>query len=185
MIEGLSSSFSGQKMLEQMGINSGSGVVIEQRGNGNDGVGASDIPTPGGKRTLSSSGLVGNSSGGDIKNATLLDAENTKNQLMIEAKEAESTSSVDAVNTTVVKIYELLEGVTRGSQTLRVRVDSYGLTDNNISGLVTNENSLNAGKNNTNVGSANNEVQGSSFSNSAINGDMNLGTIGLGGWTIL
>ena len=47
---------------------------------------------------------------------------------MIEAKEEADTSQVDIMNTTVLKIYELLDDVVNGKNSLSVRVAGYGLT---------------------------------------------------------
>ena len=47
---------------------------------------------------------------------------------MIEAKEEYADTPIDMINTTVLKIYELLEEVTKGDKCFRVNVDSYGLT---------------------------------------------------------
>lgn len=126
MISGLANSFSGQAMLEQMGIGKGSGLTVNVRGTG-DGVSASDA-TGGGAQTLSGSGYVGNASGSDIKNSTLQEAEDSKEKLMIEAIEEARANQIDYINENVLKIYELLDEVASGKRNLSVKVAGYGLT---------------------------------------------------------
>jgi hypothetical protein len=113
-------------MLEQLGIGEGSGVTTLIRGNA-DGVnfGGSE---GGGAKTTSTSAYVGNSSGNDIKNSTLQEAEDQKKQLMVEAKEEAEANQIDMINETVLKIYELLDDVTTGKNSFRVKVEGYGLT---------------------------------------------------------
>ncbi len=73
--------------------------------------------------SISESGLIGNASGDDIKNATLQDVEDSKKKQMIKAKDEESADdTATKANLAVVNIYNLLEEVAHGSQSLRVRV---------------------------------------------------------------
>jgi hypothetical protein len=73
--------------------------------------------------SISESGYIGNASGEDIKNATLQDAEDDKKKQMIKAKDEETADDVATnANLAVVNIYNLLEEVAHGSQSLRVRV---------------------------------------------------------------
>jgi hypothetical protein len=125
MVSGLANSFSGRAMLNNMGINSGSGLAVTPRGAG---VLSSALGVDGGIAT-SGSGYVGNASVSDIKNTTLQEAADTKQSLMVEAQENAEKNQVDEINATVLKIYQLLDDVVKGSSTLRVRVDSYGLVD--------------------------------------------------------
>jgi hypothetical protein len=155
------------------------------RGTGS-GVGAS--APGGGQKTTSGSGYVGNSSGSDVKNATLQEAEDTKNQHMIEALEETPTNQVDMINTTVLKIYELLEGVTKGNQTLRVRVENYGLTGTSTTGAQGGVAGLN---NSGNVGSS--SFSGDTGYSGSGGYGISSGTaasgsgvaIDLGGWTMM
>ena len=62
------------------------------------------------------------------KNSTIQESKDIKKQQMIEAKEEYADTPIDMINTTVLKIYELLEEVTKGDKCFRVNVDSYGLT---------------------------------------------------------
>jgi hypothetical protein len=189
MINGLASSFSGSMMLRTMGIEQGSGLEVTQRGGG----GTSGLDgglTGGGNESTSGSGYVGNSSGSDVKNSTIQESEDSKKQQMVEAKEEEPTNQVDVLNNYVIKIYELLDGVTKGNQTFRVRVDSYGLTGTNghggsaqggTSGLLgtsSGSNSLGEGAVSTGVGGSNNSSGGGM---SASGGS----PIDLGGWTMM
>ena len=129
MVTGLASSFSGQAMLNTMGIKSGSGLQVLQRGGG---VSAQEDSSSANRQkrlqSTSSSGYVGNASSSDIKSATLQEAEDTKKQLMIEAKEEAETTQIDFINTNVLKIYELLDEVTSGKRNFMVKVAGYGLT---------------------------------------------------------
>ncbi len=125
MISGLASSFSGRAMLNTMGIKSGSGLAITPRGAG---VITAAMSNDGGGST-SGSGYVGNAASSDIKNSTIQEAEDTKKSLMVEAQEDAESNQVDELNQTVLKIYELLDDVVKGSATFRVRVDSYGLVN--------------------------------------------------------
>jgi hypothetical protein len=131
MISGLASSFSGQAMLSTMGIKQGSGLKVNLRG---DGVSALEGSIGGGQQTTSGSGYVGNASGSDVKNATIQEAEDSKKQQMIEAKEEEPVNQIDMINASVLNISEILEEVTRGDRSFRVRIDGYGLTSINKSG---------------------------------------------------
>jgi hypothetical protein len=192
MIDGLSSSFNGQRMLSTMGIKSGSGLEITPRGNDN-GVGAAD---GGGSKSTSGSGYVGNGSGSDVKNSTIQESKDSKKQQMIEAKEEEPSNQVDILNMTVVKIYELLDDVANGKQTLRVRVDSYGLTGANstnalggVSGLGGSYGSSSdlgggsTGGYNSSVSSGGSTTSGNG--GVGVAGGSGSGSIDLGGWTML
>jgi hypothetical protein len=138
MINGLASSFSGRMMLRTMGIGEGSGLTVTQRGRGGDASGSNE---GGGSTSTSGSGYIGNSDGNAVKDATMQEAEDSKKQKMVEAKEEEPANQIDMINNTTLKIYELLDNVANGSQTLRVRVDNYGLTglaNNKLSGGLSN-----------------------------------------------
>ena len=128
MISGLASSFSGTAMLKKMGIGQGSNLEVVHRGKGDSIIEAN---AGGGSQTTSGSGYAGQSNGNDVKNATVQEANDSKKQQMIKAKEEEPANQVDVLNGTVIKIYELLDEVTKGSRTMRVRVDNYGLTGTN------------------------------------------------------
>lgn len=166
MISGLASSFNGRAMLSSMGIKEGSGLEVTQRGGG--GVGSDGSSSNSNAQSLSESGMVANGDGNVIKEKTLLDAEDSKKKQMVEAKEEEPTNQIDFINNNVLKIYELLDSVARGEQALRVKVDSYGLTNfgNSYSGGfssgTTNQN------NSTGAGTASTGTSSSS----------------LGGWTV-
>jgi hypothetical protein len=133
MVQGLGNSFSGQAMLGQLGIDSGSNLKITPRGGSKDGISAPDeTGKPNYNNTdTSSSGYVGNAADSDIKNSTMQAAEDDAKKQMVEAQEEAPANQVDMINNTVLKIYELLDNVAKGNQTLRVRVDNYGLTGTN------------------------------------------------------
>lgn len=170
IISGLSSSFSGQAMLSKMGINEGSGLQVTPRGTG-DGIGAADA-AGGGAQTVSGSGYVGNASSSDIKNTTLQEAEDTKKQQMIEAKEEAEATQIDFINTNVLQIYELLNDVANGKRSLQVKVEGYGLTKLNNSATLSPAQGGVAGllSNNANAGSGD-----------ALNGGFSSGNGGIGG----
>lgn len=125
IISGLGSSFSGQAMLNKLGISSGSGLAVTPRGEGG---GLLSDSTNRNALSTSGSGYIGNSSGNDIKNSTIQESEDSKKQQMIEAKEEEEANQVTILNNTVLKIYELLDDVAHGSGCFKVKVEGYGLT---------------------------------------------------------
>lgn len=143
IMSGLGSSFSGTSMLNKLGFNNDSGLVVTPRGDGSNLL--SGGSTGGGQRTITESGYVGNASGSDIKDSTIQEAEDSKKAQMIEAKEQESTNTLDTINTTVLKIYELLDNVTNGDKSLRVKIDDYGLTKPSGSSAMTGVNSMGLG----------------------------------------
>ena len=195
MISGLGNSFSGKAMLRQMGIEEGNGALqINTRGG--EGLGAE--PTPEGN-TLSESGFIGNADSSNIKNTTMQAADDDKKKQMIKAKEEEPANQVDMINSSVLKIYEILDDVAKGTKTLRVRVDNYGLTGDNksssaqggVSGLSGSDSGFSTNVSGTDNGSLNslggtgaingaNNILNGSGSNSGTNGSVT----SLGGWTI-
>lgn len=172
MISGLASSFSGRAMLSTMGIGSGSGLAVTPRGGdgvgGGGGAGGGGL-TGGGAATTSGSGFVGNSSGSDIQQSTMQEANDSKKQQMIEAKEEAETNQVDILNSYVIKIYSLLDEVAHGNRSLNVKVAGYGLIGTNSSGAQGGVNGLNNANSNTN--------------NAFNNGTSNSGISGNGGST--
>jgi hypothetical protein len=124
LAQGLGNSFSGRAMLEQLGIDAGSGLMITPRGSG-EGAGAQ---VGGGSKSASGSGYVGNAKASDIKDSVMQEADDTKKQIMVEAKEEEEANQINVLNATVLKIYELLDDVTHGSGYIKVKVEGYGLT---------------------------------------------------------
>lgn len=195
MISGLASSFSGRGMLKTMGIKEGSGLEITPRGGGGSGVGASDTDgssNGGGAQTLSSSGYVGNSSGSDVKNSTIQESEDTKDQLMIEAKEEAEATQFDIISMNVLKIYELLDEVANGKRSLSVKVERYGLTSLDNSSLVGNSQAGVAGllsstpASNDSLNGGFTSDNGSSSANNGTSSSFGIGSsIDLGGWTML
>lgn len=170
LIAGLGNSFSGQKMLSQLGIESGSGLTITPRGDGN-----LLKMAGGGESSVSESGYVGNASSSDIKNSTIQETKDSNKKQMIEAQEEAEANQVDVLNTTVLKIYELLDDVAHGNSYFRVKVDDYGLTKTNSSGAQGGVASLDG----SNSSSGGTSSSGSSYSGS--NGIS--GNVSLGGWT--
>jgi hypothetical protein len=186
-------------MLNKLGIGAGAGLPIVHRGGSfSGGVGAA-----GG--TVSEFGsYAGNASGSDIKDSTIQESKDSKKQQMIEAKEEEPANQVDVLNTTVIKIYELLDSVSRGSKTLRVRVDNYGLTGSSSTGSQGGvDGLLNSGANNSGSLGGNSSLGGSSElsgsvssgssgtgsvssgNGSAASSGANSSAIDLGGWTMM
>jgi hypothetical protein len=183
MISGLGNSFSGKAMLRKLGIEEGNGALkINTRG----GAGLGAEPTEDGTQ-VSESGYIGNSDGNSIKDSTMQSAEDDKKKLMIKAKEEEPTNQIDTINTSVLKIYELLDDVAKGSKTLRVRVDNYGLTGDNKSTKSSqggvNSLSGNASDILSNAGISSGGTTNSTGSNFSSNGTSSTVT-SLGGWTV-
>ena len=183
LVSGLSNSFSGQAMLRQLGIGSGTGLTITPRGAGDLAISASGSGT----LSTSSSGYVGNTSSSDIKNSTLQEAENTKKQLMVEAKEEEESNQITLLNETAVKIYELLDDVAHGNSSLSVRVEGYGLTKAGSSsaqggvGVLSNlSSSANSYLSSSGTYSA---AGGGGLSGTGVNSGGISGSIDFGGWT--
>jgi hypothetical protein len=178
MVSGLTSSFDGQKMLDKLGIGSSSGLAITPRGNG-----TSLTATDAKGTSVSGSGYVGNASASDIKNLTMQEAEDSGKQQVVEAVEEAEANQVDMINTTVLKIYELLDGVTNGDKAFRVKVDSYGLVKSGTSALggLGALNDAASGYGNT-VSSGGGSI-GGGYSGSA-GGGVN-GSIDLGGWVMV
>ena len=178
LISGLGNSFSTSSMLNTLGIKSGGGLTITPRGSG--GILSSSSS---GQPYLSASGHgthVGNASGSDVKNATLKEAEDSKKQQMIEAKEEAESNDVNVLNNTVIKIYELLDEVAHGSGSFKVQVEGYGLTKSsggsNLGKALAGVNALG----DTGVAVRNN---GASIATAGVNSTDIGGHINLGGWT--
>lgn len=169
MIQGLSNSFDGQKILQQLGISSGSNLAVTPRGTGT--VGAIV-----GGGAVSESAYIGNASSSDIKEATIQESKDTKKQEMIEAQEENERTELDTLNETTLKIYELIHDVVQGKDTFKVKVVDYGLTTNSRSS--------------SGSGSANGGADGvarlaarAMSAGGGYQGDLNTHTAGdLGGW---
>ena len=170
MFTGLGNSFDGRKMLAQLGIDSGSGLAVTPRGTS----GAINGAITRGM-TTSSSGYVGNASGSDIKDSTIQESEDSKKQLMIEAKEEEEANQINSLNNTVLKIYELLDDVVHGTGAVRVKVEGYGLTKSSSSS--SSLGGVGALSNNSSSGSSNSMSGG-------VNSSSTSGSLSLGGWTV-
>ncbi len=112
----------GGAMLSRAGIKTSGKAPVLARGS------ATPLQNLSGS-SISESGLIGNSSGEDVKKATLQDAEDSKKKQMVEAKEEESADDVVIRSQqAIIDIYNLLEEVAHGSQSLRVRlVNTAGL----------------------------------------------------------
>lgn len=178
MVSGLSNSFSGQAMLDELGISKGSGLKVTPRGSG---IGATDAG--GGQKTTSESGYVGNSSGSDVQNATLQEADDTREKQVIKAQEEIPSNQIESINVAVLKMYELLDEVSRGNKTLSVKVAGYGLTNNGsgsgaqggVSGLLNSGTSSSLGNSSLSSSGTSDGFSGSSVS----------GAVDLGGWTMM
>ena len=118
----------GSGMLNAFGLDKGA-VSVLTRGTG------SGVTAGGGGSTVSQSTYVGNSSGGDIYDATMSGATDQKNQTMAEALEEEENQVTTAVidehiqniSTTLNEVRDLLSGVITGAE-VNVKVANYGLT---------------------------------------------------------
>ena len=175
LAQGLGNSFSGRAMLDQLGIQSGSGLAVTPRGSGQN-----LLPDGGVEKTTSESGYVGNASDSDVKNSTMQEAEDSKKQLMIEAQENAEETQIDTINATVLKIYELLDDVAHGNSYFRVKVEGYGLTKAGNSGSsIGGVNALDS------LGSSINSQSNSSagLSSGGVNSGGLGGSVSLSGWT--
>ena len=121
----LTNSSVGASMLNRAGIKTSGKAPVIARGS------AQPLQNLGGA-SISESGYVGNSSGEDIKKATLQDAEDDKKKQMVKAREEEETD--EELNTkadmAMIGIYNLLEEAVHGSQTIRVKVVGGGCNCN-------------------------------------------------------
>ena len=188
MVQGLANSFDPEGMLETMGIYRGTNLTAVARGSGIAGAVMS-----GGGSSLSESGYVGNASGSDIKESTMKDAEDSKKQQMIEAKEEAEANQVDVLNATVLKIYKLLDDVSTGKSSLAVRVNNYGLTKasggTSLGGVgalgngVLNDSSL-GGSSVSSPGSLSSSGNSNSLSSGSAANGTSIGNIDLGGWKL-
>jgi hypothetical protein len=116
MMSGLASAVSGDVMLSLAGINTREKAPVITRGS------ATPLQHLSGS-SITESGYIGNASGSDVRKSTLQDAEDSKKQQMIQAKDDESADDIVIKSQmAVVNIYNLLEEIAHGSQSLRVRV---------------------------------------------------------------
>jgi hypothetical protein len=116
MMSGLASAVSGSVMLNTAGINTNGKAPVIARGS------AQPLQHLGGS-SISESGYIGNSDGNSIKEQTLQDAADSKKKQLVEARDEESSDDVVIKSQmAVVNIYNLLEEIAHGSQSLRVRV---------------------------------------------------------------
>ena len=117
MFNGIAGTVAPSYMLSQFGIGRGESKVVE-RGTGTVAQAASGTST-------SSSGyasMVGNASSSDVLGATMAEADDTVNEKMVKAMEAEESDIMRrVVDEHVVDIYNLLEGVVSGEQSFTVR----------------------------------------------------------------
>ena len=179
LTSGLSNSFSGRQMLDKLGIKSENGLAVTPRGGGNI---AGSVG--GGSSSLSESGYAGNASGSDVKESTLQEAEDSKKQQMIEAKEEAEANQVDVLNETVIKIYELLDDVANGGGSFKVKVEGYGLTKaggggaslGGLSAAANADSGSGGGYSLTSTGSG-------AFSDGSMNSAGMGGSVNIGGWT--
>ena len=182
MINGLVTSTNGALMLASMGVDFGSGLNVTPRGDSGSGVGL--LPANGDAKTTSSSGYVGNASTSDIKNSTIQQNEDNAKQQVIEAVEESEANQVDAINTTVLKIYELLDDVAHGNSCLKVKVESYGLTKaGNSGGSLGGVNALNNLSTDYDGGLSAGKGDGGNLASGGVNSGGIYSSINFGGWT--
>jgi hypothetical protein len=175
MINGLVTSTNGALMLASMGIDFGSGLKVTPRGN-SSGLGALG---GGGTKTTSGSAYVGNANSSDIKDSTIQQNEDSVNQQVVEAQENAEETQIDTINTTVLKIYELLDDVAHGNSYFRVKVEGYGLTKAGASGgSIGGVNALDSLNN-----GGSNSLTSLSSSGGSVNSSSLGGSVNFGGWT--
>ena len=104
--------------LKQLGINQ-NGVSVLSRGGG--------ISSLQGGSTVSQSTYIGNTSSSDVYDSSITSAQDDSKGQLAEAKEEDTSVTLDVVDGHVVDIYNLLESLTAGNA-LRVVMENYGLT---------------------------------------------------------
>ncbi len=120
LVTGLGGGVSGLGMLASMGVLPGMTTTVV-RGSGSTG----GLLSSG--SSVSSSGMISNVSGSDLQAKTVGDATDEANQQLIEAKEqAEEDTKRAVVDEHVMQIYNLLERITTGADTLHVVYDTNG-----------------------------------------------------------
>ena len=110
MIAGLAMGKTGN-ILSNFGIDGG--LKTLSRGNG---TGLAAITS----RSVSESGFVGNSDSGDVQNATMQNASEEGSNKVAEAQDESTETKLSTVDEHVVQIYELLDSVVHGSESLKV-----------------------------------------------------------------
>lgn len=111
---------SGLGMLAQMGIMPGM-ITTVSRGSG----AAGELLSSG--STSSVAGMISNASGSDLQKKTVGDATDEANKQLIEAQESTEEDTKRAViDEHVMQIYNLLERITTGAETLHVVYDTNG-----------------------------------------------------------
>ena len=111
---------SGTGILDALGIKNSQGSFVT-RGTG------AGLATARGLSTSASGTTVSNSSMDDIKGKSMTDASDSANNQLAEATNDQDEITMKDVNTNVLNIYELLERVVNGTESLHViaEVDSY------------------------------------------------------------
>ena len=109
----------GSGILRAAGISGAANMV--SRGNG------SALSTASGASVSESGALIGNSSGSDIKNATMTSATDSANAQLAEAVDSSEETKLSEVYAEVVEIYKLLQDVANGSYTIAVDVKNPSL----------------------------------------------------------
>ncbi len=114
----------GSGILRAAGISGAANMV--SRGNG------SALSTTSGASVSESGALIGNSSGSDVKNATMTNATDSANAQLAEAVDSSEETKLSEVYAEVVEIYKLLQDVANGSYTIAVDVKNPSLKIDNI-----------------------------------------------------
>lgn len=114
---------SGTGILDALGIKNTQGSFVS-RGTG------SGLATARGLTTSSSGTTVSNSSMSDVQNKSMTDATDSSNNQLAEATNDQDEITIKDVNTNVLNIYELLERVVNGTESLHViaEIDAYSGT---------------------------------------------------------
>ena len=114
----------GSGILRAAGISGAANMV--SRGNG------SALSTTSGASVSESGALIGNSSGSDVKNATMTSATDSANAQLAEAVDSSEETKLSEVYAEIVEIYKLLQDVANGSYTIAVDVKNPSLKIDNI-----------------------------------------------------
>ena len=100
---------------------------------------------------------------------------------MIEAQEEAEATAIDAINQTVIKIYELLDAVTAGKSSFKVQVEGYGLTKAGAASSGAQGGVQGASKSASGSGGG----TGGSLGSGGVNSGGVSGSVDFGGWTTL
>lgn len=120
MVSAGSSGFDGASMLNALGLSNSSSSNIISRGTG------VNVISRG--KTVSQSSYIGNSNASDIQNSFITTTKDSNNASVAEAQAEDTSVTLENINQSVIKIYDLLNSLVSNNG-LNVRILDYGLTN--------------------------------------------------------